>query len=148
VAKRPPRLVAQPLAAWERDGLAAALSKAGLSTENVRDPSRLFWRFHEDDVPVGFGGLEIHGDAALMHSLVTLPPLRGRGVGRAIVRALELEVPRHCRAIYLLTADKADFFERLGYAKCLRSGVPKAIQATPQFAALLPTAAAMMKRLG
>src|SRR4051812_47598365 len=84
------RLLALPLAAWEREGLKSALVKAGLPADDVGDPHQLFWRFEShEDVPVGFGGLEVHGDEALLHSVVTLPPLRELGMGAAIVAALE-----------------------------------------------------------
>jgi GNAT superfamily N-acetyltransferase len=86
------RLLALPLAPWERDGLKAALVKAGLPAEHVGDPRLLFWRFEtHEDVPVGFGGLELHGTDARLHSVVTLPPLRELGMGAAIVAALEDE---------------------------------------------------------
>ena len=89
-------LVAMPLAAWERDGLAAALQGAGLPTDDLAEPGRLFWRFETAETePVGFGGLEIlHGDA-LLRSIVTLPPLRKRGIGAAIVASLEEEARQH-----------------------------------------------------
>jgi N-acetylglutamate synthase-like GNAT family acetyltransferase len=144
---RGPRLVALPLAVWERDGLAAALVKAGLPAGDVNDPGHLFWRFHENDVPVGFGGLEVHGDVALLRSVVTLPPLRMRGYGRAIVSALELEIPRHCEAVYLLTKNPG-FFQRLGYSEVRASEVPISIQATQQFAALAGAATVMRKPVG
>ena len=141
------RLVAMPLAAFERDGLAAVLAKAGLPADDIEAPHRLFWRFQQDDMPVGFGGLEIHGNAALMHSIVTLPTLRRRGIGRAIVSALETEIPRHaCREVFLLTGEP-DFFARLGYTKTTRNKVPKPIQATAHFAALVASATIMVKRL-
>ena len=44
-----------------------------------------------EDIPVGFGGLEIHGSDALLRSLVTLPPLRQLGMGAAMVAVLETE---------------------------------------------------------
>jgi N-acetylglutamate synthase-like GNAT family acetyltransferase len=144
-----PPLFAQPLAVWERDGLKAALLKAGLAADDVADPDRLFWRFERDDVPAGFAGLEIHGDDALLRSLVTLPPVRLRGIGRAIVARIETEArARGARAIYLLTTDLAGFFSELGYAACERTAVPAAIAATPQFAELCPASAtAMVKRI-
>ncbi len=142
------RLLATPLAAWERDGLAAALVKAGLPADDVGDPNVLFWRFESyEDVPVGFGGLEVHGSDALLRSVVTLPPLRQTGMGGAIVAALEDEARAHrCRAIYLLTTSEADFFSRLGYAPCVRGDLPDAIRETGQFAALGP-AAVMVKKV-
>ncbi len=144
----PPLLVAHPLAPFERDGLAAALTKAGLPVEDLEEPGPIFWRFENEDVPVGFGGLEIHGDQALLRSVVTLPPVRQRGIGGAIVAMLEMEARvRHCRNVWLL-APAADFFTRFGYRQCERSEVPKPIQETAQFARLCPASAVVMtKRL-
>ena len=95
------RLQRSPLAVWEREGLKAALVKAGLPADDVGDPSVLFWRFETfEDVPVGFGGLELYGEDALLRSVVTLPPLRQIGMGRAIVSALEVEArANQCRTI-------------------------------------------------
>jgi len=150
MAAAAPRLRALPLAVWERDALKAALVKAGLPADDIAAPDRLFWRFErEDDMPAGFGGLEIHAPDALMRSVVILPPLRRRGIGRSIVAALEQEAQwRGCEAIYLLTMSEADFFARLGYAPCQRHDVPDAIRASDQFASLCPaTATVMVKRV-
>src|SRR6202045_1992714 len=99
-----PKLIARPLRAGERGALAAALAKAKLPTADIEAPGRLFWRFETtDEVPVGFGGLEVHGDDALLRSLVTLPPVRGRGIGAAMVAALEFEARLHeCRSLWLI----------------------------------------------
>ena len=147
----PVRLQMQPLAAFERDGLRAALIKAGLPVDNLGEPHVQCWRFETyNDVPVGFGALEIHGADALLRSVVTIPPVRRIGMGRAIVAALEAEAAmQKCRALYLLTTSEAGFFRRLGYVECERSKVPAAIRATAQFATLCPAAAtAMVKRIG
>src|SRR5712691_2389290 len=134
------RLIATPLAAWERDGVRAALVKAGLPADDIGDPYVLLWRFETyEDVPVGFGGLEIHGYDALLRSVVTLPPLRQVGMGAAIVAALEAEAhARRCRAIYLLTTSQAGYFAALGYGPCRRSDVPRGIRDSRQFSALGP----------
>ena len=143
------QLIGLPLATWERDGLKAALAKVGLPVDDVDEPDRLFWRFERDDIPVGFGGLEVHGKDALLRSVVTLPPVRRTGIARAIVAALETEATiAGCRAIWLLTTTSADVFARLGYGGCDRAEVPEPIRATRQFAALCPASAtAMVKRL-
>ena len=140
------RLIATPLQAWERDGVGAALVKAGLPAADIGDPYVLLWRFETyEDVPVGFGGLEIYSYDALLRSVVTLPPVRQVGMGAAIVAALEAEAgARRCRAIYLLTASEADFFARLGYAPCARGDVPEAMRASRQFADPYPPAATVM----
>src|ERR1700730_15811492 len=132
------RLIHTPLAVWEREGLKAALVRAGRPAGDVGAPSLLAGRFETyEDVPVGFGCLEIYGDDALLRAVVTLPPLRLIGLGAAIVDVLEAEVrARRCRAIYLLTTSEADFFGRLGYAPCARSDLPEEIRATRQITAL------------
>lgn len=143
-------LVAMPLAAWERDGLAAALQGAGLPIDDLAEPGRLFWRFETaDTAPVGFGGLEILREDALLRSVVTLPPLRHRGIGAAIVASIEEEARQHrCAALWLLTASAKSFFDRLGFAACDRAVVPDAVRNSRQFASLCPDSAiVMMKRL-
>jgi N-acetylglutamate synthase-like GNAT family acetyltransferase len=144
------RLIATSLQVWERDGAGAALIRAGLPADDIDDPYVLLWRFEtHEDIPVGFGGLEIYGYDALLRSVVTLPPLRQVGMGAAIVAALEGEArARRCGSVYLLTTSQADFFARLGYAPCDRNDVPDSIRASRQFATLCPaSAAAMVKQL-
>jgi N-acetylglutamate synthase-like GNAT family acetyltransferase len=142
-----PPLFAQPLAAWERGGLKATLARAGLPVDDVGEEGPLFWRFERDDMPAGFAGIEMHGRDALLRSLVTLPPLRQRGIGGAMVDKMETEArARGASAIYLLTGDLMPFFARLGYATCARDQVPPGIAASAQFARLCPASAtAMMK---
>jgi N-acetylglutamate synthase-like GNAT family acetyltransferase len=138
-----------PLATFEREGLKAALRKVGLPCEDVEQSGPLFWRFDtDDDIPAGFAGLELHGPDALLRSLVTLPPRRGAGVGRAIVVAIEQEARlRGCDAIYLL-AQAPDYFARAGYAALSRDAVPEAIRASSQFhSPICAAAAAMVKEL-
>ena len=132
---RRPTPVGLPLAVWEREGLAAALAKAGLAAADVKSDGPLFWRFENDDVPVGFGGLEIFSDQALLRSVVTLPPVRNRGIGAAIVAALEMEARvHHCRVVWLAAGEATEFFARLGYQSCEPSAAPKAIRETSEFA--------------
>jgi amino-acid N-acetyltransferase len=142
-----PRLRAVPLATFERDGLKAALNKAGLPCEDVEQSGPLFWRFDsEDDIPAGFAGLELHGPDALLRSLVTLPPRRGAGIGRAMMAVIEQEARlRGCDAIYLL-APAPDYFARAGYAALSRAAVPEAIRASSQFHSPICAGAAVMMK--
>ncbi|HEY2135741.1 MAG TPA: GNAT family N-acetyltransferase [Xanthobacteraceae bacterium] len=144
-----PPVFAQPLAAWERGGLKASLAGAGLAIDDVEDPDLLFWRFEADDVPVGFAGIVVFGQDALLRSLVTLPPVRQRGIGCAMVAKMETEArARGAHAIYLLTSDATSFFARLDYAPCGRDAVPAAIVTSAQFARSgADSATVMMKRV-
>src|SRR5262245_29217165 len=143
------RLQRSPLAVWEREGLKAALVKAGLPADDVGDPSVLFWRFETfEDVPVGFGGLELYGEDALLRSVVTLPPLRQIGMGRSIVSGLGVEArANQCRTICRLATAGREFLAGLGYARCARNTVPRAVRESAEFTAL-SRAAVMVKRIG
>jgi amino-acid N-acetyltransferase len=130
--------------------LARVLAKARLPVDDVDEPGRLFWRFESSDqVPLGFGGLEIHGKDALLRSLLTLPPAQKRGVGRGMVAALEIEaLAAGAQRMWLLTMDAAPFFAQLGYAECARDKAPAAIRGTAQWRLLCPASAvSMSKRL-
>jgi N-acetylglutamate synthase-like GNAT family acetyltransferase len=144
-----PPLFAQPLATWERDGLKAALVRAGLPADDIAEPGPLFWRFERDDVPVGFAGIEVHGRDALLRALLTLPPLRRRGFGGAMIDKMEVEArARGAAAIYLLAGESVAFFGRLGYAPCARAQVPAMIAATAVFGCPgAAVATAMVKRI-
>ena len=145
-----PQLFSLPLATWERDGLKAALKKAGLPYGDIEAPGRYFWRFEEDDVPVGFGGIEVHGEIAVLRSLVILPPVRRHGLGSAITAVLEGEaVALGGRTLYLLTTDEAPFFAHQGFQPCSLDTVPPAVAACEELAASHPGAVTvMMKPLG
>ena len=144
-----PALFALPLATWERDGLKAALARAGLPADDVAHDGPLFWRFERDDVPVGFAGIEVHGTDAVLRSLITLPPVRQQGVGGAMIDKMEVEArARGASAIYLLTRDFVAFFAKLGYAPCGRDRLPAAIAAAGPFAQeSLADATAMVKQV-
>jgi amino-acid N-acetyltransferase len=78
---------------------------------------------------------------------VTLPPVRSRGIGTAIVASLEAEASiRGCRAVWLVTERATGFFARLGYRACERSEAPKPVREAAPFAHPA-AAAAMMKQL-
>lgn len=148
--RRPPKLLGHPLHFGERGALSRALAKAGLPIDDLEAPGRLFWRFETtDQVPVGYGGLEIHEKEALMRSVLTLPPARNRGIGQGIVAALETEaLIAGCGSVWLITTSMGGFFEPLGYAPCARADVPQIVRETQQFAALCPASATVMtKRL-
>src|ERR1700754_312312 len=106
MSRHRPALFALPLATWERDGLKAALARAGLPGDDVETDGPLFWRFERGDVPVGFAGIEVHGTDAVLRSLITLPPVRQQGIGGAMIDKMEVEArARGASAIYLLTRD-------------------------------------------
>lgn len=122
----------------------AALSAAGLPTDDLNEPSRRFYSFHDERGPVGFGGLETLGAETLLRSIVILDDRRGAGLGSALLALLEAQAAGHgASGLHLLTTS-ADFFARHGYAVLSRSAAPPAIAGSRQFSSLCPGSAALM----
>ena len=98
---------------------------------------------------VGAIGLERYGDAALLRSAVTAPDVRGSGIGRALVAALEAHAAaRGVRELILLTETAQDWFPKFGYERIARATAPAAVQASAEFTGACPASAiAMRKRL-
>jgi len=97
--------------------------------------------------PTGLVGLEIFGDIALLRSLVVAPERRGSGEGTALLEHAEAHArAQGVRTVYLLTQTAEAFFSKHGYARAPRDAAPAAIRATPQFAGICPSNAALMAR--
>lgn len=143
-------LVSFPLADWERGGLVATLHRAGLSTQDIGAVHAHYWRFvRQDDMPIGFGGIENHGGDALLRSVVTLPPVRGKGYARGIVSTLESEaIVFKCKTIWLLTDAASGFFAKVGYRACQRDDLPESIRDSLHVSLAPKTAIAMTKTIG
>lgn len=134
-----------PLGAVER-----LLANAGLPTTDLTSAHlETFFGVGSPEALDGVVGVELHGDSALLRSLVVAPLTRCRGLGRALVSAAE-RCARSAGAsdVYLLTSTAEPFFESLGYARTDRSSAPQAIRRTHEFASLCPASATFMhKRL-
>ena len=96
---RASNLMIRLLAVGERDALAAVLARENLPRDGLDDASGLFWRLDSmQDVPLGYGGIELHGDDALLRSVVNLPPARQRDRHRAGDRSGHRGLPYDLRA--------------------------------------------------
>jgi arsenate reductase (glutaredoxin) len=140
------------LAAEPVDGLTedfvAALSSAGLPTDDLAMPGRMFFRFRDaDGTAAGFGGYELYGRDVLIRSVIVLPERRDSGLGSEIV-ALLLRKASAAGAMqaFLLTATARTFFERIGFAVIARDRVPPAILATREATELCPSSAPLLWR--
>ncbi len=65
--------------------LTTALAAADLPVADLVAPKKLFWRLIQSGVIVGYVGLEIQGNVALLRSLVVDRAVKGRGLGRELV---------------------------------------------------------------
>lgn len=96
---------------------------------------------------VGAAGLEVHGDAALLRSVVVAPSHRGAGMGGLLsAGALAMAGDQGIRDVYLLTDTAEAFFRWRGFATITRAEVPRSIQASVEFTTACPASATVMHR--
>ncbi|WP_449467325.1 arsenic resistance N-acetyltransferase ArsN2 [Stenotrophomonas humi] len=96
---------------------------------------------------VGVIGVEPMPPAGLLRSLAVSPDLRGTGLGKQMVSALEAHAARQgITGLTLLTETAAPFFMQLGYAPLAREHVVAAIAATAEFRSLCPAAATCLHK--
>lgn len=96
---------------------------------------------------VGAVALQPAGKNGLLRSLVVDPVWRGRGLGAALLAALEaLARERGVGTLYLLTDTAGGFFPLYGYVAAERAGVPSAVAATAEFQSVCPGSAVCLAK--
>lgn len=129
------------------DVVAALLSANDLPASDIRDSPGRFYLAYEGDRRVGVGGLELHGDAGLLRSVVVDASRRGEGYGTAISERLaDRARAEGVDRLYLLTTTAADFFDARGYDRVLRDSVPEGIRESREFTDLCPDSATCMRK--
>jgi amino-acid N-acetyltransferase len=95
---------------------------------------------------IGAAGLERHGDAGVLRSVVVAPAARGQGLGQALSADRVAAARAHgLAAVYLLTTTAGEFYQRLGFAPCPRAAVPAAVAGSIEFATVCPASAACLR---
>lgn len=146
----PASLQVEPLRPGD-DGFApfaAALAAERLPIDDLGEPGRAFFQARSGDEVKGFGGFELHGEDALLRSVVVLPRFRGQGLGRELSeQVLRAAARAGARRAWLLTTGAAPVFERLGFVAIPRAVAPEGIRASRQVAGLCPSSATLMTRV-
>jgi amino-acid N-acetyltransferase len=123
------------------------LRRSDLPEKGVADAFGHYFVVRDDMQIVGLAGLEIHGEDALLRSVVVEETHRGQGLAGALVDAVADRAKRlQLRALYLLTTTARDYFFRRGFADCSRDEAPPAIRSSWEFRAGCPASSAFMKR--
>ncbi|WP_109479660.1 arsenate reductase (glutaredoxin) [Paraburkholderia sp. C35] len=125
-----------------------ALHDAGLPTDDLSDPHRVFFSFSTlTGVHLGYGGFEQYGSDALVRSVVVERAQRGKGIGRNLLAVLlRAAFDAGARTAWLLTTSEAAFFEKAGFRQSSRDTAPATILTTRQAAGLCPSGATLLTR--
>jgi arsenite methyltransferase len=135
----------RPAQASDLAAVRSLLRGASLPEAGISEQLDGFVVAEERGVVVAAAGLEVHGAAGLLRSVVVAESWRGRGLGAVLVedrlrRARELRLSR----VYLLTTTASSWFPRLGFHEVERDSVPAEVQASPEFADICPSSAVVM----
>ncbi|MCI3973873.1 MULTISPECIES: arsenic resistance N-acetyltransferase ArsN2 [Burkholderia] len=97
---------------------------------------------------VACGGIEFHGNFALIRSIAVAEQARGAGVGKAIVSRLLAQCrSRAVEAVALLTTTAEDYFAKEGFMRVARNDVPHLLLASSQFQGVCPGSATVMLKV-
>lgn len=123
----------------------ALLGEATLPTEGVTEHFDSFFVAEDGGRIVASVGLEIHGDAVLLRSLVVAARARGAGLGAAMVRRALGEAGRHPGGVYALTTTAATYLSRLGFERVPRSVLPPPLFESRELRDACPSSATTLK---
>jgi len=132
----------------DRTDVETLLVAADLPTDGVAEHFGAFVVAEDGATIVGAAGVELHGQYALLRSVVVASDAKGAGVGGALTRrVIDETCVRGALAIYLLTTTAERFFSRFGFEVVSRADVPFEVQASKEFQGACPASATVMRRL-
>lgn len=131
----------------DRAAIEDLLASADLPRDGLGVPLTDFVVAISGDRIVGAGAIEHHGPDALLRSLVVDPSVRSRGIGSALVAALErVAAEAGLGGPYLLTTSAESFFSRRGYRRIPRDGAPAPVRASLEWATVCGDTAVALVR--
>ena len=139
-------MILRPATAADEPVMAALLAAEGLPAAGFAESSTHFQVVDEAGDVVAAAGIECHGEAALLRSVVVAPEHRDRGLARRLTEGMV----RHARAlghdsIYLLTMDADRYFAGLGFTPIERDQAPDSIRDSRQYREQCPDTAVLMR---
>ncbi len=133
----------------EAESIRVLLTEAELPSEDFAQHLDHFLTAKQNGRLAGAVGLEVYGESGLLRSLVVDSVCREQGLGIKLCEQIfTYAQEKSVKELYLLTTTAVDFFPKLGFSVIDRDRVPRAIQATEEFASICPsTAVCMVKTL-
>jgi amino-acid N-acetyltransferase len=123
------------------------LRRAGLPEQGVTKSFGHYLAVRDAARLVGLCGLEVHGDNALLRSVVVDAQYRGEGVGQALLDGVwDLARKVGAERLYLLTTTAHDYFARAGFRDVPRDEAPAGIRDSWEFKSGCPASSAFMCR--
>jgi N-acetylglutamate synthase-like GNAT family acetyltransferase len=121
---------------------ATLLEQAGINPGSLSRYTGVFLIGYSGSHPAGIAALQTQLDTAVMSCLLVLEPMRRRGLGAALVRAVRLAAnTRGARTLYALGPDTAaDYLARFGFTRV--PSMPEAISGLAAHPAFEPERAA------
>jgi amino-acid N-acetyltransferase len=133
----------------DRAAIESLLTSSGLPLDGLDAAISTSVVAREESGVVGCAAVEPYGSVGLLRSVCVAPDLRGTGLGRRLVAAIEELAARNgIVELYLLTETAEAWFPRLGYVAATRAAVPAALTDSAEFTGACPDSAAVFhKRL-
>lgn len=125
----------------------ALLESEGLPTDDLAEGTCNLIVLREKDGRIsGVGGIEFHGNQALLRSLCVRPDFRGRGIGTRLTAALiRMARAQGCKEAYILTETAPDFARKRGFTVVGRDQVKGPVTESSQFRAACPNTATVLR---
>jgi amino-acid N-acetyltransferase len=124
----------------------ALLEEAQLPTAGVAEHFRSYFVADEGGRVVASAGLEWHGDAALLRSLVVAADARKTGLGAAVLRRALHEAAGHTGGVHAVTTTAEGYLTRFGFARVSRASLPPQLFESRELQDACPASATVMKR--
>jgi amino-acid N-acetyltransferase len=122
-----------------------ALETAKLPIAGVKDHIQNFVLEYEDATLLGCAGLEVHGQAGLLRSVVVNPSKRSNGIGSRLVNAVLENARTHgLQSVFLLTETAITYFPRFGFKHVTRAEIPESLNASKELRGACPDTAVVM----
>lgn len=123
------------------------LKGSNLPFEDVEEHLSNFVVAREDEITVGLAGLEIHGKAGLLRSVVVAESHRNKGLGSMLYDHVVSQArQKGLRELSLLTTTAEKFFGKKGFRKIEEQAIPQYVKSTKEYQVYCASTAVCMRK--